>query len=150
MNKKQVESRDLSAFASTLRALRKAKNLDQIDVAVAIGKSRQSVVAYEAGINLPPVDVILQLAALFEVSPGSLVDLIPPADGGSITISAEMQDIIDYTLFMNEHPLSSALKDYPDDYRKLMYYFNKMTPSDQHRWVEATKGFCKHNEDNKK
>lgn len=95
MSKKQVESRDLSAFASALRALRKAKNLDQIDVAVAIGKSRQSVVAYEAGVNLPPVDVILQLAALFEVSPGSLVDLIPPADGGCITISAEMQDIID-------------------------------------------------------
>lgn len=150
MKPKSTETRDLTAFATALKALRKAKELDQIDVAVAIGKSRQSVVAYEAGTNLPPVDVILSMAALFEVSPGSLVDLIPPADGGSITVSSEMQDIIDYTVFVNESPLSLALKDYPDAYRRLMYYFNKMSSNDQERWVEVTKGFSKLNNNNKK
>ena len=59
-NKKK--KRKLTDFGNALKALRIQKNYQQIDVAVAIDKSRQTVGAYEAGVNLPPIDIILQLA----------------------------------------------------------------------------------------
>ena len=57
-NKKK--KRKLTDFGNALKALRIQKNYQQIDVAVAIDKSRQTIGAYEAGINLPPIDIILQ------------------------------------------------------------------------------------------
>lgn len=60
-------------LAKNIRYLRQEKNLTQEDIAAHIGKSKGNVSAYEKEKTLPPIDIILQLCELFNVTLDELV-----------------------------------------------------------------------------
>jgi len=65
---------DLAAqLGATVQALRKQRGLNQAQLARAAGYSRASVASIEAGMILPPLEKLCQLAAALGIEPGSLL-----------------------------------------------------------------------------
>lgn len=58
-----------------IKEARKAKNLSQKDLATALHVVRQTVSKWETGLSVPDADVLVQLAALLDVSVGDLLGL---------------------------------------------------------------------------
>jgi len=54
---------------------RKAAGKSREQLAVDVGRSHQSIVAYERGRIVPPLDVLAVLAAAVDVAPGDLFEL---------------------------------------------------------------------------
>ena len=57
----------------TLRELRKAKKLNQTELANRLGVSRQAVSFYEIGARTLPLDCIVPLSQIFDVSIETIV-----------------------------------------------------------------------------
>ncbi|QIK87118.1 helix-turn-helix transcriptional regulator [Erysipelothrix sp. HDW6B] len=53
---------------SKMKALRKAKNLSQIDVANAVGVSRQTIISVENGNYNPTLDLCIRICKLLDVT----------------------------------------------------------------------------------
>ncbi|CAM3573018.1 helix-turn-helix transcriptional regulator [Erysipelothrix anatis] len=53
---------------SKIKALRKAKNLSQIDVANAVGVSRQTIISVENGNYNPTLDLCIRICKLLDVT----------------------------------------------------------------------------------
>lgn len=70
---------ELEALAANLRRLRRANGWTQDDVAEATGTSQGYVSAMENNQVNPGAQMIVTMARLFEVSPGRLFDVPPPA-----------------------------------------------------------------------
>ncbi|WP_268891294.1 MULTISPECIES: helix-turn-helix transcriptional regulator [Erysipelothrix] len=51
-----------------MKALRKAKNLSQIDVANAVGVSRQTIISVENGNYNPTLDLCIRICKLLDVT----------------------------------------------------------------------------------
>ena len=145
-NKKK--KRKLTDFGNALKALRIQKNYQQIDVAVAIDKSRQTIGAYEAGIKLPPIDIILQLAELFDVSAGSLVDLIPLPNASFTQVSREIRDAEEYTYYIERDPVGKALNKQSESYSRLLYYYQQLTKRDQQIMLDMMKAYVESSKNN--
>ena len=58
---------------STLKDLRKSKRLNQTELAKRLGVSRQAVSFYETGARTLPLDCIVPLSKIFEVSVETIV-----------------------------------------------------------------------------
>ena len=58
---------------STLKDLRKSKRLNQTELAKRLGVSRQAVSFYEIGARTLPLDCIVPLSKIFEVSVETIV-----------------------------------------------------------------------------
>ncbi len=64
---------DRNLFGQNIAALRKGKNLSQTALAEQLNISPQAVSKWERGINLPDLDLLLELSMLFHVSIDSLI-----------------------------------------------------------------------------
>lgn len=99
-----------------IKYLRKIKKMNQGEVGALLGgKSPQVVGKYERGDSLPPLDVIYQLAEIFEVSSGDLisVDLSKEGGGKQSKPTKKEDDVIEVK------PLIQALKESQERYKKL-------------------------------
>jgi transcriptional regulator with XRE-family HTH domain len=62
-------------LGNKLKNLRLNKNLTQVDVAKRIGVSKSRISSYELNVNEPSLDIIVKLAALYNVSLDALLEL---------------------------------------------------------------------------
>ena len=63
----------MSAFAATLKKIRKNKNVSQKTVAQQLGYGYTAIANYESGRNEPSIDDLIKIADYFEVSMDCLV-----------------------------------------------------------------------------
>lgn len=76
----RVDTRPVRRFSPTaLRTLRDRARLSQSELAVAIGRSRESIGLYERDLAQPPIDVADRIAAALGVDLAALLTEIPPA-----------------------------------------------------------------------
>ena len=68
------EEDDGMTSGEKIKHLRKAKKVTQTDLAMRIGKTKSSIQKYEAGTTNMPMDVLYQIARLFDVP---VEDLLP-------------------------------------------------------------------------
>jgi transcriptional regulator with XRE-family HTH domain len=61
-------------IGNKIKIVRKANKLTQIEFAKKLKISRSSLIYYEKGERTPPVDLLLNISKLFNVSMGNLVD----------------------------------------------------------------------------
>jgi transcriptional regulator with XRE-family HTH domain len=62
-------------FGVRLKALRKDKNMTQVELARRLGLTKGSISGYEKASKLPSVEVLVQLCQIFEVSSDYLLGL---------------------------------------------------------------------------
>ena len=79
------EEDDGMTSGEKIKHLRKAKKVTQTDLAMRIGKTKSSIQKYEAGTTNMPMDVLYQIARLFDVP---VEDLLPDeAESKSVEMS---------------------------------------------------------------
>jgi transcriptional regulator with XRE-family HTH domain len=78
MSKKVCENVPL--FGKKLRALRKSRNLDQEELAKALGVSRETISYYENRAKNPTAELVNKIASFFEVPPETLLFNITDKD----------------------------------------------------------------------
>lgn len=64
----------LDAFATTLRRLRAAKELTQVDLAAKADVTPSLISRYEQGHRLPPLHILRRLATALGVTPSQLLE----------------------------------------------------------------------------
>jgi len=74
----------LPEVGARIRQLRKQRNISQIALAQQLGVSKSVVSSYENSIHLPPYDILIKLAWLFDVSTDYLLGVT-----GSRTINVD-------------------------------------------------------------
>lgn len=65
----------LYGFGERLTEMRELLGLSQVDVGLKIGVSKQLVSKYEKGQNLPPPDVLMKFAKLYQTTTDYLLGL---------------------------------------------------------------------------
>jgi len=66
-----------SAFGARLAAIRKARNLTQVQLAEAAGTTQRAISYYETEAGFPPAPAIIDLARALEVSTDELLGIRP-------------------------------------------------------------------------
>lgn len=64
-------------LGQNIRKLRERDGKTQREIADALGVTSKTVSFYELGQRIPPVDVLLKLAAIFDVSTDNLLGVVP-------------------------------------------------------------------------
>lgn len=77
-NRKSEDASGDTVLGEKLKALRKKYGLIQEQVAAEVGVSRPSLIGYESGATMPPVRVLLRLAAFYDVALDELVGHLKP------------------------------------------------------------------------
>lgn len=77
-NRKSKDASGDSVLGEKITALRKKYRLLQEQVATEVGISRPSLIGYESGAIMPPVRVLLRLAAFYDVTLDELVGHLKP------------------------------------------------------------------------
>lgn len=62
-------------FGEMIHSLRKSRNLSQVDVAKALGVSKQTVSNWENDNILPSIEMLIKVARFFSVSTDHLLEL---------------------------------------------------------------------------
>ena len=117
-------------LSKNIRHLRREHKLTQSDVADQIGKSKENVSAYEKERSLPPIDVILKLSEIFQVTIDDLVnkDLSKEGPGRpddeaprkSIKPTADDEELFRRLLVLKLEEVSERLKESdPELYEEL-------------------------------
>lgn len=70
----------LSRFGALIRDRRMSLDRTQVEVASRIGVSQPSYSAYETGLALPTVPVLLRLISELNISPAEVMALLPDDD----------------------------------------------------------------------
>lgn len=65
-----------SVFGDVLRSLRRSRNLSQEELGSNIGLSKAVISKYENGLGYPNFDVLIKLAAFFDVSTDYLLGVV--------------------------------------------------------------------------
>lgn len=79
------EEDDGMTSGEKIKHLRKAKKVTQTDLAMRIGKTKSSIQKYEAGTTNMPMNVLYQIARVFDVT---VEDLLPDeAESKSVEVS---------------------------------------------------------------
>lgn len=55
-------------FGLRIRELRKSRNMSQEDLGRRIGRSKPVISSYENNIKIPPLDVLISISTVFNVS----------------------------------------------------------------------------------
>ena len=76
MKKKNIQ--ELPFFSRKLKTLRKDRGLEQIDLANALGVSRETVSYYENRAKNPTTGLVNKVASFFEVSPDVFISEVNP------------------------------------------------------------------------
>ena len=134
-----------------LKQLRISKNMNQADVAGALGVGTSTYSNYETGECTPGLDTVYKLAGIFNVSLEDLMhifininreesfDAPTPTDS-----SKDLNDYLEYT----EKPCNKDKLKLLNQYeKKLLYYFEKLSISDKEELIEISKIKYKKNRD---
>lgn len=62
-------------LAQNIRNLRQSKNMTQVQLAKTLGVCKSNVWKYEHGQLLPPLDIVIKLSNLFDLSIDELVNM---------------------------------------------------------------------------
>ena len=65
----------MDTFGSRLRTLRKERKLTQKELGSRISKQKNVICSYEAGYRLPPTEVLVDLAAIFNMTTDYLLGM---------------------------------------------------------------------------
>ena len=109
-------------LSQNIKVLRKRLGLTQEDLSKKLGKTKATISDYEKGKSLPPLDILIQLSEIFQVSLDELVhtDLRenpPPKEDHSPTPDA---DLFNRLLIQKLEEIAAELKDRdPPAYEKL-------------------------------
>lgn len=60
-------------FSENLKALRKTKGFTQEEIAIRLNVVRQTISKWEKGLSVPDADILIKIAALFDVSVSELL-----------------------------------------------------------------------------
>ena len=60
-------------FSENLKALRKSKGFTQEEIAIRLNVVRQTISKWEKGLSVPDADILIKIAALFDVSVSELL-----------------------------------------------------------------------------
>lgn len=74
----------------TLKKLRESKGLSQLKLASLIGVSRSTIAMWESGKSQPSLEMLAELARLFEVSVDYLLD-IKSEDSNTVSITQQSE-----------------------------------------------------------
>ncbi|MDR2655791.1 MAG: helix-turn-helix domain-containing protein [Oscillospiraceae bacterium] len=83
----------MTKIGENIRKHRKMLNLKQEDVAKHVGKSRNVVANWEAGINSPDVNTVEQLCELFKISPNDLFGWLDGGDGRPVSFVKAQENL---------------------------------------------------------
>lgn len=126
----RIKNNSLSIY---LKELRNNAGLDQIEVGEVIGKSRQTISAYENGTATPSISVLSQLAAVYDVDITALTSKIPRGN------SINNFDLGENSVFSNSKNNSHKYKYLDDSERLLLLHFEQMSLSDRKKLIEIAK-----------
>ena len=65
---------DQTKIGLFIRELRKEKDLTQEQLAESLGVSNRSISRWENGVNMPDLSLVIEMAKLFDISIGELLD----------------------------------------------------------------------------
>ncbi len=132
-----------SMLLKRIKELRKIHNYSQDYVADVLGITRQTYSHYETGSRKPSIEVIYQLATLYEVSVDDLLNI------SEINEDKDSEDLLfasqtgnDLTAFLDffNNPRNKKKYHYHTNYEKeLLYYFQKLTDPDKKELIEIAK-----------
>lgn len=116
-------------LGQNIKHLRKEKKWSQTDISEKIGgKSHQMVGKYENGTSFPPLEILVELAKVFEVSVGDLVekDLTKEEPSGRV----EEPEVPYGTV----GPLIKALGEAQERYKELLERIRQEQPELLEKW----------------
>lgn len=114
-------------LSNNIKVLRRQKGYTQESLSKELGKTKATVSDYEKGKSLPPLDILLKMCELFQVSLDTLVivdlekegytpDHSPPKDSSS----PPNPELLNRLLVQKLEEVAEELKaNYPEAYRKL-------------------------------
>ena len=113
-------------LGSRLKHIRQKRGITQKDLALRINKSISAISSYESNAQLPPLDVIRDIALVLHVSLDYLVGIDNAYIVSTKTLKEEQREILDLLLyeFHDNQPNSQQLT-HEQIYllQKLIYYF---------------------------
>ncbi len=82
-------------LGETIYRLRTQKNMSQLDLADALGVSRQSVSKWETGVAIPELDKLIAMAELFDISLDALVgrEVPPTPSAPEVTVKSWLSEV---------------------------------------------------------
>lgn len=96
-------------FGLRLKELRKKKHLSQYDLSIKINKSKSVISGYENNVKLPPLDVLISLALIYNVS----LDYLAGIDKNEMIyidkLSTKQKDLIHIILSEFEEPKANTI-----------------------------------------
>lgn len=120
-----------------LKSKRIETNWSQDEMAERLMVSRQTIAAYEAGRVLPPVDKIIQICMLFNITVMSVIRLVAPEDLPESSLPADMQleaSFYNGVSFVTYTPDGTKLintEEPSNQYIRLQHYFNRLSPTNK-------------------
>ena len=132
-----------NVLSRKLKQLRISNNLNQTDVAQALGIGTTTYANYENGVRTPDITTVYKLAGIFKVSVEDLmhvfigldrnIDFDAPIPTDS---STELNAFIEYMEKPNNKNKLKRLSSYE---KQLIYYFEKLSNDDKEEILEITK-----------
>lgn len=130
-------------LAKKLKALRKAHNLNQDDVAAELGIARQTYSHYENANRTPSADALAKLANLYGISTAELLSLavlgISPEEykNEEEALAGQNTDsFLEYTQRPSNQQKLAVLSSYE---KELLFYFEKLSKDDKEEIIELAK-----------
>ena len=106
-------------FGSRLKAIRQQRGLTQKKLAEEIGKSVQAVSSYERNSQIPPIEVMISIADVLNVSLDYLVDRQPVNTYSFCNLKSIHKEILD--LLQDEFASPSRKRSHLSDRQSLIF-----------------------------
>lgn len=123
-----------NALSIYLKSLRINAGLDQVEVGELIGKSRQTVSAYENGTATPNLSMLSKLASVYEVDITSFTSKLSKSNIKKETINLEKLSV-----FSNNDNSSNKYKYLNDTQRLLLTIAEHLSDQDQYKLINIAK-----------
>lgn len=118
-----------------LRSLRRSLKYSQGYVAAKLNILQQTYSHYETGRIIPPTQMLMTLARLYDVPVEELLSLTEPEDVTQAIVHEEekkpIQDTPDYTAYLNEPVNLPKLRFLSESEKKLLYYYSELDEKDK-------------------
>lgn len=142
-----------NALGQYLKQLRKAYGYTQEFVASHLNIIHQTYSHYETGRITPPTDSLYNLARLYNISIENLmtytVNYQVPSDFISISpFAASDKDLNDFLEYIETPANQKKLKYMTHQEKRLLYYFQQLTPHNQAETLDILKVKCIHQQKN--
>lgn len=130
-------------LTTKLRELRKAHGYKQVEVASALGISRQAYSNYETGDRTPDSSTLYKLAGFYNISVEDLLQLTIKIDrdvyydAPAPTQSGE--ELAEFVKFYSNPQNERKYASFTNTEKKLLFFFNKVSEADQEDIIEFLK-----------